>query len=373
MRVLFISNHSQLSGWSTQACNHILALDSVGVDVYPKNINIINNQNPDLHPRIKELEKKSCRKPDIIVQNVLPHMLEYTSGAKCVSYCVMETTNFRNTNWTSRLNLMDVIFTSCYSNKQAYLESGVTKPVAIIPECIDTSRYSKGYPEHPISLQLAGKFIFLAVGEFTQRKNIEAILRAFHTEFSPSEPVELVIKTTPVGMSNPQADINSRLEAVKKGLKLYNDIGRYKRENVICGFLSEDDMISLHQSVDCFVSASHGEAFCIPAAISMACGKVCIVPNYGGFQQYCSERNSFLVSGVEDYCYQCNDTLPDLYTAGEKYFYPSIDSLRQQMRNAFSKRGLSLQKQQQAKKDIEAFNIENVGKLYKKELERLMA
>lgn len=371
MKVLHISNVCNLSGWSKQAENHILALDAVGIDVAARHINLLNNQNDNLPTRVKELLRKDCTNPDIIILNTLPSLYERSGRAKTVGYYVVETNNFRSTEWASRINLLNAGLVPCYHNKLASIDSGVTVPLHIVPEAVDTSWYTKDYTVHSVRENLKDKFIFLTIGEFTVRKNIEATVRAFHLEFSPSEPVELVIKTTPVGMSNPQVEINQRLDNIKQGLKLYNEVSRYKKENVICGFLGEAEMGSLYKSVDAYVSSSRAEAFCIPVVDAMGFGKVVVSPDHTGLD-YINDRNAYVVKTHEQSCFGALDTLPELYTGAEQWHEVSIFQLRLAMRQAFEHRANNLKKTQQARKDVEKFSLTNVGKLYKYVLEKLL-
>jgi glycosyltransferase involved in cell wall biosynthesis len=282
-----------------------------------------------------------------------------------------ETDSFHDSGWTKNCNLMDAVIVPCYSNKQAAITSGVNVPVHIVNLCVDLDLAQKSYPENTFRQQVGkDKFVFYTISEWTQRKNIEDILRAFHLEFAPNEPVELLIKTSPQGMGdNPQRYIGERCDGVKKGLKLYSDIIRYKRENVICNFSSETEINTIHANSDCFVSASHGEACCLPALTAMSFGNTLVVPAYGGFIEYVTAKNSYLVDGREDCVHDCTDSMTNLYTGREKYFYPSLTSLRECMRAAYVKRLLNLKKKQQALSDIKKFSLEAIGLQYKKVLE----
>lgn len=371
MRVLFCGNFLEQSGWSIQQVNHILALDKAGVTVIPRNINVLNNRNPDLPKRIVDLMDNDSTGVDIIIQNVLPNMLEKTGRAKCVSYAVVETNSCKSAGWSRRLNLMDAVFVPNFYCKQVLKYSGVTKTIYEVPEAINIDQLNDCVAIHPIREQFKDKFIFLAVSEWTKRKNIEAIIRAFHTEFSPGEAVELVIKTTPAGMSNPQQDINTKLETIKSGLKLYKDNWRYKKENIICGFLSEADMLVLLNSADAYVSASRAEAFNISLAQSMALGKICIAPDHSG-QDYVNDKNAYVVKSYPQDCFGAVDTLPDLYSAAEGWWDISIPSLRECMRSAYEKRTLNLRKQQQAQKDMLKYGLDKVGEVYRRSLEKLL-
>lgn len=363
-----------MSGWSKQAENHILALDAVGgVEVVLRHIDLLGNVNNDLHPRILELEKHSLNKPDVVILNTLPTLYEKTGSARVAGFYTVETDSFRQSGWAGKINILDTAIVPSYSCKEASLRSGVTKPIHTVPECVDLAVAKKEYPTHSVREGCGkDKFIFYTVGEWSVRKNIEDVIRAFHLEFSLTEPVELLIKTTPQGMENPQRFITERIDNVKRGLKLYRDVNRFKRENIICSFASEAEINSIHASSDCFVSSSHGEAWCLPAMDALAFGKLVIAPGYGGFTEYLTEKNSYVVTGREDYVYGCVDGMPNLYVGTEKYFYPSIDSLRQCMRSAFEKKDLNKRKLEQARKDVQRFSIDAVGVKYKEVLEKIL-
>jgi len=364
MKILFIGNIFEISGWSKAAEGHVRALNEVGVDVTICNIKLTNVPNPDTHPLISDLAKRPIGKPDVIILNTLPFLYQ-RSSAKTIGYYMSETDRL-TPGWSSSINLLDHAIVPCYTNKQASIASNVKIPISVIP-LVNTVE-SVEYPIHPVRKNFGNdKFIFYTVGEWTQRKNVEDIIRAFHLEFSPSEPVELLIKTTPQGMQNPAQFINETVERIKSGLGIYRDISRLKRENIICNYTNEDEINSIHSSCDCFVSASHGEAWCLPAFNALAFGNSVVVPNWGGFAEYCTEKNSYLVSGREDYVHDCEG-----YAGTSKYFYPSIESLRENMRKAYSLKAVNLKKKQQAAIDMKKFSIENVGRQYKQVLEKVL-
>lgn len=364
MRLLFISNAGELSGWSKQAESHIRALHSAGVDVVVRNIKLTGVNNTDVYPLVTDLSKRELGKPDIIVLNTLPPLYQ-RSSVKTVGFYMAETDQLTE-GWSASVNLLDHAVLPCYANKSASILSEVKIPISTVPlvNTVETT----DYPPHTIRQNVGDeRFIFYTIGEWTQRKNVEDIIRAFHSEFSLNEPVELLIKTTPQGMGNPSEFINQRAGNVKQGLGLYKDVSRYKRENIICSYASEEEVNQIHASSDCFVSASHGEAWCLPAFNALAFGNTVIAPGYGGFTEYLSEKNSYVVTGREDYVHDC-----DGYAATAKYFYPSIESLRENMRKAYLLKALNLKKRQQAAIDLKKFSIEAVGQQYRKVLEKVL-
>ena len=55
MKVLYISNYKDGTGWGNAAINNILALDSVGVEVVPRAVTF-NTRDNDYPQRLKELD-----------------------------------------------------------------------------------------------------------------------------------------------------------------------------------------------------------------------------------------------------------------------------------------------------------------------------
>lgn len=371
MKVLFISNHRNQSGWSEQARNSILAMDAAGLEVVPRAIDILGNQ-AELPQRIIELEQNSSKNPDMIFQNVLPAMAEYHAGAKNVLFFVSETNNFKATGWDLRANLFDLIIQCCDYNKQTCIKSGVKPKIAVIPQAIDLEKSNRDYPIHEVKKVFPDEFLFYTIGEISQRKNLPDLIRAFHLEFRPSENVQLLIKTTPQGLGgNPMQTLQNRVNDIKMGLKLYRNIESYKREILMVGQTSEQEIYSIHRTGDCYISSSHCEAFNIPCAVAMSMNKTVCVPNYAGFQMYCNDKNSFLIDGHEDFIHSATDTLPDLYIGrDEKWFYPSIEDMRIKMRLIYQNNTVRKAKIAQAQKDIQQLGFKPVGEKLKKELEK---
>ncbi len=371
MKVLHISNVKNLSGWSKQAENHLLALHSAGIDVSARHINILNNENKDLHPIVQDLLKRDCKNPDIVILNTLPPLYERQNSAKYCGYYVCETSNFKASGWSRNINLMDQALVPCFSNKQSSIDSGVTIPIHVVPQAVDLDKLKIVREPHSVRANNLDQFIFYTISELSKRKNIEAILKAFHTEFSPAEPVQLLLKLTPVGLDNPNQRITDMINNIKEGLKLYKNLNRYKREFVLCEFSSEEDVYKIHQSCDCYVTTSRGEAFNIPLAEAMASGKIIVSPNHTGMD-YINDKNAYVVNTYPQSCFGAVDTLRELYTSNETWREIDVYSLAKNMRSAYEKKDLSLRKQQQAKKDIQKYSFESVGQIYKKTLEEIL-
>ena len=194
MKVLYIGHYRDGTGWGNAAINNILAMDSVGIEVVPRAITF-EQKDSEYPDRIKELEALSQADCNICIQHTLPNLYSYNANYKNIGFMATESTNFKATGWQFFANLMDEIWVPTMSSKCACRLSGVKKPINVVPHSLPIQSYLQA-PEGKKIPHLNNKFNFIFVGEFIERKNIQALLRAFHSEFRYSEPVNLVIKTS---------------------------------------------------------------------------------------------------------------------------------------------------------------------------------
>lgn len=217
---------------------------------------------------------------------------------------------------------------------------------------------------YPLKIDL----YFILSGD-NRRKHISALIKAFHTEFLPHEPVELVLKVNKFGLTTEALanDIKNFCNGIKDGLKLYKDPQRYKPEIIITVDISREDILRLHSSCDCFVLPSYGEAWGIPAWEAMAMGKIVIASATGAMLDYIdSERNGFLVKGSMEPVFGQHETFDDFGTAREKWFDISTNELMKTMRRVYE-----LSSNRKAEIGVEGhmsafkYGYEPIGKLMK--------
>lgn len=370
MRVLYISNFLDNTGWARQSIDSILALDSVGIDVVPRAIKL-NNVIGEVPERIRKLEAKSDKNPDVVIQNVLPPFAKYSGKVgKNIIYYLTETSNFKTSGWSDEINLMDEAWVFSKYSAAASKQSGVKIPTKLVPMPMDLNKFNKEYNNNILGIrnEIGGEaFIFYTISEFTKRKNIETILRAFHSEFAIDESVHLLIKTTDAAHGNNiQNHVFGTIERVKRELRIYKDPIGYKKEIIICGNFNNEDLYGVHMTCNAFVSASHGEGWCLPCSDSMGFGKIIIAPRHSSFMDYLTDNNSYLVDSYPDNCYGATDAIQGLYSANEDWFEVPVSNLRKQMRNAYEQRnGAALKKSQQAKMDVQKYSYEKVGNIIK--------
>jgi glycosyltransferase involved in cell wall biosynthesis len=368
MRVLYLGVWKDGTGWGRAALDYILALDAAGIDVVPRAVKLNDRRTP-IPKRVEELEKKSPRGCDVVIQHLLPHQFEYGDFRKNIGMYASETDSFPMTNWAECVNMMDEAWVFNEQQVVAADNSGVTVPCRIVPHATDIRRFQRKHEPLPqIVEKTEGNFVFYTIGEMlNKRKNLTALLRAFHSEFHPSEPVSLVIKATGPGMSpdETRGRVKEICQVVKQGMKLFARPELYHQEIVVTENLSDADILRLHATGDCFVLPSYGEAWGIPAFDAMAMGKAPIVTNYGGFREYVNHKTGWLLSYRMEQVFGVTETFGDLHTSREHWAAPSITDLRRCMREAFENRDLLLRKGEAGKEQAYKFSHSAVGAIMK--------
>ncbi len=362
MKVLFIGHYRDATGWAKAAQEWILALDSVGVDVVPRPVKL-NSNMPDVPVRIQELEKKSSKDCNICIQNVLPHLMDYNGHFdKNIGVFFADTDSIKYSSWPERLNMMDELWVPNTDMVINCERSNVKVPVSVVPCTTDVRKFNVKYDSLDIP-EMAGNFVFYTIGDAVRRKNLSVLIRAFHLEFSINEPVSLLIKITKYGMSSDEIFNNTKTmcDVVKRELKLYPNIEDYMKEFIITEHVKEHVMMKLHNTGNCYVSPSFGEAWNIPVFDAMGFGNVPICACVGGPKDYLKGSPNF-VQGSWEPVFGMTDTFADVCTGRENWFNVSVLHLQREMRKAYERKDVILEMlQADGKKRLENYSYEAVG------------
>ena len=380
MKVLYLAHYKEGTGWSRAAIDYIMALDSVGVDVVCRNIKLTNRigEVPD---RVLELEKKSFDGCTVCIQHILPHHLVGTRHFdKNIAYFVSESTSIKTTPWFPQLQQMDEVWVP-----NSDLQNGLTKDklfddsnrIRLVPHTFDLDQYVKSYRQIFIE-SIDHKFKFYFIGEFNDRKNLGAIIRSFHSEFDRSEPVALILKVKRYGFSPKQ--LTSKVEQlcteIKKKMRMYPSVADYHREVIISDEMDNDGINSLHQYGDCFVCASHGEGWSIPAFDAMCFENTPICSAVGGPKDFIgSPETGRCVNGVYSVCDSVDSAFPEMFTGREEWFVPCEYEMKSFMRYYYTNRDQLTIQREHSRVDRTAgltqadkFSYENVGNKIKEYL-----
>lgn len=152
-------------------------------------------------------------------------------------------------------------------------------PVIVRPD-LSITRESIGIP--------ASAFAFYTMFDFNsavERKNPEGVIKAFKKSFDKdSQEVILIIKMS-------SSFVNNRLEYNK----VIAEIGDSSNIYVIDQELSKDEVDTIVNLCDCFVSLHRAEGYGLGPAEAMAMGKPVIATNWSSTTDFMNHKNSMLV------------------------------------------------------------------------------
>tara|TARA_R110002020_G_scaffold103752_23_gene243246 strand:- start:23602 stop:24723 length:1122 start_codon:yes stop_codon:yes gene_type:complete len=340
MKVLYIGHFYEGSGWSKAAINYVLAMDSVGIDVAVRSVNLTENAQTNLPFKILKMLKKDTTDCDICIQHVLPHHLVGTDHfKKNISFFVSESTTIQHLAWFPCLQGMDEVWVPNSHLKKSLEDDEIGVPIKVFPHTFNISSLQKGDEVLDIGHD-SGNFKFYYIGDLNDRKNISSIIRCFHSEFDRSEPVSLILKVNKYGLSPQEVNnLTSQIcTQVKSELRLYPNLEDYHREIIISERVPDEAIVAIHKGCDCFVLSSHGEAWSIPAFEAMAVGNTPVCGNFGGPSDFIDHKDASTgtaISGTHKVCNSSDSAFPEIFTGRESWFEPSEEEMKHQMRHYY--------------------------------------
>ncbi len=375
MKLLYFAPISDGTGYSHAAHDNIAAINAAGIEVLPVDIKL-SNFTSDVPALIKKLMGGTASGATHTIQHILPYAFEWTSKYKNVGCFAYETDNMRPMGWHRYCNYMDGNTVFSEQNKQMCLDSGVKTPVSVIPQATDVDKYFKDYLPlvDGIKKTVGNRFVFLSVGDWSYRKNLANLVRAYLTEFSHKDDVALVLKTYVSGKNSDDSInyINSQIQGIKERIRK-SGTNRFPPIYILCDRMSDDEISGLHQLADCYVSIELGSGWCIPAFEAMGFGKPVIANEWGGHTDFTtlSSINTHIPVDMEP-CYgmeQTNAPYYELYSCHQKWGRPNFSKLLTAMRNHYNDRQYWSTDSKMS--FLKKYSYETVGKQWRDVLESI--
>jgi len=288
MKILFSGAVQDSLGYGEFARGFVCALDSLGADVQIAPISL-ESQKIDHGPKGRVCSKIALKKqvpPDVNIVCMIPELFSRFKKPNCknVGFTMWETDRLPQ-NWVDCCNDMDGIMVPCQWNKEVFVKSGVTVPVAVVCPGIDI----------PKNVEIKKDFdglSFYTIGQFTERKNFKGLIRAYWAAFSGQDDVRLVLKTHRQDYSEVERNkILAELAELRETVSLphYPSI-------VFMGQLMPRRAIDvLHAKNDCFVSAHRSEGLGLGLMEAMSHGNMVIGTDFSGNTEFMTDYNSLLI------------------------------------------------------------------------------
>lgn len=233
------------------------------------------HMRPSCYEELSDEQKALISKPysraPIGVIKTTPQMFHKLESDFRIGYTMVENTEVGK-EWVRMCNEMDALFVPSEFLTKVFPACGVTIPVVAVKQGINSSMFPY------IERKKKEKFIFGTIGYQDERKNWKDLVRAFSSEFSPDEPVELWIKNSNHYFGNTKFK-DPRIKIINK---MY-EFGELKR---------------LYSMFDCFVFPSHAEGSGLPPREAMATGLPVILTNWSGLTEVADPTISYPINPI---------------------------------------------------------------------------
>lgn len=283
MRIAYICPFGATTGYAMAAQTNLIALKPF---LKPEDKLFIvpiplprDSRELYLHPRFSSLAEHvvdtdphdvSELEPTIIVAHIIPKYAPLfaieAGGAKTVVYTTWETDRLPRDVVENLDAAFEAMIVPCDYNKLVFASCGYDRPIHVVPHAHDPTWWSA----EP-TCEKTDVFTFYWIGVWGERKNPIGLLKAYLTEFTGDDDVQLVMS---VGRWNKED-----VEALVRAIGLAN----LPRLRVLDGPGKTDEQIrELHWRAHCYASCARGEGFGLGAHEAALVGNAVIAPGFAG-------------------------------------------------------------------------------------------
>ena len=268
-----------------------------------------------------------------------------------------------------RCSLFDEVWFPCKFNITSMKKAGYKKSsLYYCPEGVYSHFWTPHVTPHP--RYKSKSFTFFYNGDWSYRKGIDILIRAYAKAFLPTDPVRLLMLAHYQGHGK---DV-SRQHISSELMEMCQQYGitRLPPIEFIYAHIDDPDMPAVYNCANCYVSPTRGEAWGLPIIQAMSCGIPAIIPKWGGHTDYCTPSNSFMCDidpfdTMDDKVYLTVD-----FYKYQKFCFPNVDHFAKLMRTAYEKPSLTLNKGRLARKHVvDNFSWSNSGKIADARLTKL--
>jgi len=240
--------------------------------------------------------------------------------------------------WVQKSNQMDLIVVPTKFMKDTFLREGVTTPIIIVNEGVDTEVFNT----EPSSIEtlegfdkITTKFNFLSVGQWINyplgkdRKQIGLLIDTFAKTFSEDEDVGLILKTYTRDISSPDRYITkSKISQIKA------NAGGKGNIYLLHGELTPEELAFLYKNkkVNAYVSMTSGEGWNRPVAEACACGMPIVITGWSGHMDYLYEDKGALIINHNFIEIPPEVTSSGLFQPGMRWAFPDVQDTILKMR-----------------------------------------
>lgn len=330
-KMLFVGPLKDFSGYASAARDYVRALDKAGCDIVTRDLTYDGGNFPR-SDREKELANRNVRDVDIIIQHTTPNEMEPKEGLFNVGAFCWETDRIPDL-WVEQLNKMQLILVPCEENLEVARRCGVFVPIEKVHYACDTQRYQQDVAPYEIP-QIDKTFKFLAVCQYSKKKGIDPLLKAYLSEFTPNDKVSLILKTYFGPNDGPEETqkMMNIIQIIKNAMRLKG----YPPIHLIHEVLSFDKVDRLYATADCYCLPSRGEGWGVPHFDALGYGLPAIATEGTAPEEFITPECGWLVKSHPSPVVDMPHPHDFLYTARENWHEPEVGDLKRCMREAYN-------------------------------------
>lgn len=359
MNVAYLGPLKDYSGYGEANRHFVAALQAAGVNVAAQLVSY-TRESSDFGALGARIEPLFDNKLDyrIKILHTTPNVFErhIEPGKYHIAHFFWETDRVP-ADFARGLQLCDEIWTGSKANEEAIRNAGVDKPVIIIPQPVDLEME----PQEPYVIGDFKGFLFYSIFEWTDRKNPEALLKAYWEEFQHGENVGLLIKTYFRDFTlGSKRMIRHRIEK----LKAISGLAKFPPVYLYLDLMDRKHIQRLHQTGDVYVTAHRGEGWGVPQVQAAVAGRPMIATGYAGCHEYFQNNNTALLLDYTMQPLRGMDHSSQWYSSDQNWAEVDHKQLRAALRWAYENPANMAEMGGRARDFVaERFSFEAVGKL----------
>jgi glycosyltransferase involved in cell wall biosynthesis len=310
-RVVFCGIVNLYTGYGLHSIKIISGLEKAGFDVFVRPLELAETvpgeQKLNVPQTITRHFVNRAQEDEWEILLCPPKQLP-TPGKKTIYFTMWESTRISK-RAVALLNLAEAVVVPCKWCRQSFIESGVTRPIFVVPLGINTDVFRY----HP--LPEGEKFVFGCAGRIKhgdERKGLKDVLRAFTAAFPSSvKDVELRVKGF--------ADCK---------------LGEFADKRIVLDerYMAEGQYAHWLKGLNVFVSAARAEGWGWHQHEAMAMGRPLIAAKYGGLAEFFDETAGICIPFKEV-------PAKEVWKGLGTWAQPDFRALASSMRWAYQNRG----------------------------------
>jgi|GEM_PF-2379124 len=235
--------------------------------------------------------------------------------------------------WVTELNAhANMVMAASEHTKRVLKRSGIKIPVVVVPNALMPAYLAANLDLSAANTRSAlikskKKYLFLHNSSGMERKSPKELLEGYVEAFTAADNVALVIKSFP-NINNQFTDLVEQFRAKKNSPEI---------ELIETADLSDEQLIELYQSANCYVAPSKAEGFNLPVLEAMCLGVPVISTGWSSQLDFLTEDNGYLVD------YQLVPAQSHLDNPGAYWAEPSVPDLAAKFRQVYEEDGKEVQ------------------------------